>query len=123
MLCRDEWEKEKEKEEVLPPAKKAKLSKTDDDSGEDGMTLTKDSTASEGTEHAQSDVAMDVNLPDERCENQDRQCGVSFIQHESIQCVWIIRSFKYPCNVMYYMYAIVCMHASYMYLLNQTYMS
>ena len=92
VLCKDEREKE-EKGEVLPPAKKAKLSKTDDDSGEDGMTPTKDSTASEGTEHTQSDVAMDVNLPDES-ENQDRQCGVSFIQHESIQCAFIIRSYN-----------------------------
>ena len=74
--CREEQELEKEK--VLPPAKKAKLSMTDDDSGEDGVTLTKDSTAPKRSEHAQSDVTMDVNLPDERYKNQDRQCGVSF---------------------------------------------
>ena len=83
VLCIEE--QEQEKEEVLPPAKKAKLSMTDDGSSEDSVTLTKDSTVPKGTEHAQSDVAMDVNLPDERYKNQDRQCGVSFFQLESMR--------------------------------------
>lgn len=72
---------EQEKEDTLPPAKKAKLTTTDGGSVKDGVTplkQTDDSTLPEGTEHAQSDVAMDVGLPDERSKNQDRQCGVSF---------------------------------------------
>ena len=76
VLCKDG----EEEGETLPPAKKAKLTTTNDGGVADNTTLLKhvsDSTEPEGTEHAQSDVAMDMSLPDERDKNQDRQCGVS----------------------------------------------
>lgn len=84
------YKEEQDKEEILPQAKKAKLTTTDDGSGKDvvnSLEQTKDSTESEGTEHAQSDVVMDTDLPDKRCEGQDRQCGVSFYSVKTyVQC-------------------------------------
>ena len=69
-----------ERGEALPPAKKAKLG-DDDCTSRDDMTpplkqMNDDSTAPEATEHAQSDVAMDTKLPDEKYKCEDRQCGV-----------------------------------------------
>ena len=76
-----------ERGEALPPAKKAKLD-DDDCSSRDDMTpplkqMNNDSAAPDGTEHAQSDVAMDAKLPNERYECEDRQCGVSFFNLQS----------------------------------------
>ena len=70
-----------EKGEALPPAKKAKLGDDDcsrrDDTTPQVKQMNDDSAAPEGTEHAQSDVAMDTKLSDERYKYEDRQCGVS----------------------------------------------
>ena len=76
-LCKEELEKE----DILPPTKKVKLSTvtTDDDCSEGGLSSleqVKSSTTSGGTEHAQSEVAMDANFRDEKCEDGDRHCGV-----------------------------------------------
>ena len=88
-------EGETEKEEAaVPPAKKLKL----DESGDRGSQTSscslergKDSVTTEGAGHAQSDVAMDTSVSDEKCENHDQQCGVCYIV-----CVQLHAAGPYP---------------------------
>ena len=60
---------------MIPPTKKAKLSTTED-ANEGSLSSPQLGDPSETTEHAQTEVAMDTNVQDERCDDQDQQWGV-----------------------------------------------